>query len=123
MANYIDSIKNSASGTVRLPISSDRWEREWEWKTQMNTIFRLFLILSLNVISPAYADIPIPARDPFSNASSNANQNSFLSSNSAQIMQSCWIPLYFAQADTVAAFISKKSSGILSASGKINRSE
>jgi len=71
-----------------------------------------FLLCALQTI---YADIAIPARDPFSNANT-ALSNTHLDA----ALHSCWIPLYFAQAQNVASFISKKSSGILSPDGKIN---
>ncbi len=76
-------------------------------------VVRLLLFyLFFNTVS-VYADENIPTRDPFL-------QTNTLPTIDNQTTQSCWIPLYFADAKTVAAFVSKKTSGILSPAGKIN---
>lgn len=71
-------------------------------------------VLQLGIVS-VYGDA-IPTRNPFI----PANTVSSASSTTLPTLHAAWIPLYFAKAKTVAAFISHKSADILSNRGKIN---
>lgn len=70
----------------------------------------------------ANAAITLPTRDPFVPSLALSNTISQMSAPPIPL-KTAWIPLYFAEAKTVAAFISDKSSGILSPNGKINYDE
>lgn len=89
----------------------------------MMIYFRVvFICLFSCVITFAFANVAAPERDPFFKstlASDTTAQTTLLASNTPPL-ESVWITLYFAQADTVATFLSNKSSDILSPFGKIN---
>ena len=77
---------------------------------------KLLLLFAL-FFSVAQADIAIPTRDPFLTQDTKAQT---ATQPNITTLQSCWIPLYFAQAKNVASFISQKTAHILSEQGKVN---
>lgn len=86
----------------------------------MRNYARLFLLLCVALIFLARADVTVPARNPFVPTAIAPIQNATAPLITTPKIHSCWIPLYFSQAKTIAAFLSHQSSGILSPLGKIN---
>ena len=81
---------------------------------------RYFLWLLCLCVFSAYAEITIPARDPFV---PSTTARALMPATVPQVLlpvKSCWIPLYFAKAKNVASFLTKKSFHMLSAQGQIN---
>lgn len=86
----------------------------------MRNCARVLFYFCVMFVFSAHANMAIPRRDPFTATSISTNQQMTSTPNTLHALHSCWIPLYFSQANTVAAFLSHKSSGILSPRGKIN---
>lgn len=90
------------------------------WKLMISYLRFFICCLFFCAIISVFADTRIPTRDPFLKATLNTDTPNVAVTVNASLLQSVWIPLYFAQAENVVSFITNKSSDMLSPLGKIN---